>query len=256
MESVYTLLSALKGQQRQMDAVSNNLANLNTPGFKEDEVLFREYYTEFAGQDLESEEEKFVHHEFIAPMTRGATSFVRPDTVAQKMQRGEFRHTDNPMDLALKSDGFFVVQSQHGPRYTRNGNFQKGSDGHLITNSGDQVMGKKGPIQVKGDEFIVGEDGTVLVDGKPVDTIQVVNFEQPGMLTRMGNSYWAVSSKDQKPIVSDNVLMHQGVVEGSNVDSVKEMVKMIAVNRSYEASQKALRSADELDSSSITIARI
>ena len=76
MDSIYSLVSAMKGQQRQMDSVSNNLANVNTTGFKSDEVLFREYYTQFMGQDLESEEEMFAHEEFISPFHRGGTSFV------------------------------------------------------------------------------------------------------------------------------------------------------------------------------------
>ncbi|PCI29775.1 MAG: flagellar basal-body rod protein FlgF [SAR324 cluster bacterium] len=256
METIYTLLSALKGQQRQMDSVSNNLANVNTPGFKEDEVLFREYYTKFTGQDLESEEEKFVHHEFLSPQTRGATSFVRTDQVVQKMAMGNFKTTGNDLDLALQSEGFFVVQTPYGARYTRNGQFLRDSQGYLSTSAGHRVLGKNGPILMAGKNIAVGRDGVVLVDDKIIDTIQVVNFEQPGQLNRMGNSYLAPATAEQKPFLIDNFILEQGTIEGSNVNTVKEMVKMIAVNRSYEAAQKALRTTEELDQSSISIARI
>ena len=256
MQPTYSLLSSLKGQQRQMDAVSNNLANANTPGFKEDLVLFREYYNEAVGQDMESEEESFAHHEYISPYNRGATSLVMPDHVAQKMFNGKFKPTNNPFDLALKTDGFFTLETIQGERFTRNGQFMVDGEGYLSTVNGDRVLGKNGLIQVKGNEFSVGQDGSVIVDNKTVDVLKIVDFEQRDRLTKLGNSYWAPSSTSQVAKPASQIEVHQGVIEGSNVDTVKEMVKMISVNRSYEASQKALRSVDEIDQKSISLARV
>ncbi len=256
MESIYSLLSAMKGQQRQLDAVSNNLANVNTTGYKGDKVLFREYYNEFTGQDLESDEERFAHDEFISPLSRGSTSFVMPDHVSPSMSQGMFKSTQNPFDLAIRSDGFFVIDTPYGSRYTRNGQFLKDSEGYLINNSGHKVLGKKGHIKVEGNVFSVGQDGAVLVDGKEVDSLRIVSFPEPTRLTKLGNSYWVPSSTEQKPKELESAVVHQGTLEGSNVDSVQEMVKMITVNRSYEASQKVMRSIDELDDKSISIARI
>ncbi len=256
MDSIYSLLSAMKGQQRQMDSVSNNLANVNTTGFKSDEVLFREYYNEYMGQDLESEEEMFAHEEFISPFGRGGTSFVMPDHVSPSMVQGSFKYTQNPLDLAIQSEGFFIVDTPAGIRYTRNGQFLKDGEGFLITNSGHRVLGKKGPLKIEGKEFAVGRDGSVIVDGKEIDFIKIVNFQEPDRLTKMGNSYWVPGSDRQKPIDIDRPVVHQGVLEGSNVEAVQEMVKMIAVNRTYEASQKAMKSLDEMDEKSISIARV
>ncbi|MBU2510921.1 flagellar basal-body rod protein FlgF [bacterium] len=256
MDSIYTLLSAMKGQERQIDAVANNLANVNTSGYKSDRVLFREYYNEMIGQDLESEEELFAHEEFISPYSRGGTSFVKPDHVSPSMQQGIFKDTDNPLDLALKSEGFFVVDSPYGERFTRNGQFYKDAEGYLTTSAGHKVLGKNGPLKIEGKEFSVGKDGAVVVDGKEVGFFRIMNFDEPARLTKLGNSYWVPSSTDQKPSIIDRPVIHQGVLEGSNVDSVKEMVKMITVNRSYEASQKAMRSVDDLDNKSVSIARI
>ncbi|MCP4755375.1 MAG: flagellar basal-body rod protein FlgF [Proteobacteria bacterium] len=256
MESIYTLLSAMKGQQRQMDAVSNNLANVNTTGYKSDQVLFREFYNDFIGQDLESEEEKFAHEEFLSPMTRGGTSFVMPDHVSPSMANGLFKNTKSPYDLAIKTEGFFVVETPHGTRYTRNGQFLRDPKGFLITNSGDRLQGEKGAIQIVGNDFSVGRDGMVLVDKKEVDTLKIVSFPEKSRLTKLGNSYWAPTSASQKPKKMDYVDIQQGVLEGSNVDAVQEMVKMIEVNRSYEASQKTMRSLDEMDDKAISIARI
>lgn len=256
MGPIYALLSAMKGQQREMDAVSNNLANANTTAYKADRVLFREYYNEFAGQDLESEEEKFAHDEFISPMSRGGTSFVMPDHVSPIMSRGPYKSTENPFDMALRSDGFFVVETPHGTRYTRNGQFLRDAQGFLITNTGDRVQGLKGDIPVKGEEFSVGEDGSVLVDGKAVDTLKIMAFPEQERLTKLGNSYWAPGSTAQKPFKPESVSVEQRVLERSNVDTVKEMVDMINVNRSYEASQRLLRSMDDLDEQVISISKI
>lgn len=259
MEPIYTLLSAMKGQQRQMDAVANNLANVNTTGFKSDQVMFREYYNQLVGQDLESEQELFVNEDFISPYSRGGTSFVIPDHTSPSMKKGIFKNTDNPLDMAIKSDGFFTVDTVHGARYTRNGQFLLDSKGFLITSSGDKVLGKKGPIQINVKslkELSVGRDGSVLVNNRPVDTLQIVGFQEEARLTKLGNSYWAPSHKDQKPKPLEVVDVQQGVLEGSNVDAVQEMVNMINVNRTYEASQKVMQSIDELDSDSISIARI
>jgi len=256
MESIYTLLSAMKGQQRQMDAVSNNLANVNTTGFKGDRVLFREYYNEMAGQDLESEEEKFAHDEFISPLSRGGTSFVMPDHVSPSMANGSFKATERPFDLALRSEGFFVVETPYGTRYTRNGQFMRDPKGFLTTNSGDKVQGLKGDITVNGKDFAVGEDGNITIDGRVVDKLKIMGFPEENRLTKMGNSYWAPSSSEQKPTKPEFINIEQRTLESSNVDTVQEMVNMISLNRSYEASQKLMRSLDDLDEQIISIAKI
>lgn len=180
MDSIYTLLSGLKGQQRRLDATSNNIANANTPGYKKDTVLFKEMYTKMSMQDLESEQETFAHDEFISPMSKGATSFVMPDHVSPQMNLGRIIPTSSNKDIAIHNEGFFTVEGPYGTRYTRNGQFMEDNDGYLITQSGDRVQGEKGPILVKNKEFSVGQDATVMVDGKIVDKLQIVKFEQIG----------------------------------------------------------------------------
>ena len=256
MDSTFSLLSALKSQQRQMDIVANNMANIDTPGFKRDQVMFREYYDQIIGQDLESEEEKFVHNEFISPFNRGSSSYVMTDHVSPLMHKGDFQATNSPYDLAIQTDGFFVVETVQGPRYTRNGRFLQNGQGYLITTSGDKILGKKGPIKIQGDDFTVDSDGRILVDKKEVDRFKIVTFDQPARLTKLGNSYWAPSGAAQKPINFDNYVIQQGIIEGSNVDSIQELVKMITVNRLYQAAQKAMRSKGELDDKAISIAKI
>ncbi|MDX2471952.1 MAG: flagellar hook-basal body protein [SAR324 cluster bacterium] len=256
MDSIFTLLSAMKGNQRQMDATANNLANANTPGFKRDQVLFREMYTEFSEQDLESEEESFAHENYLSPLSRGGTSFVMPDHVSPQMNTGRIIPTSSPKDIAIQNDGFLVVQGSKGTAYTRDGRFLEDQEGFLITKSGDRVMGEKGPILVGGKDMAIGSDGAVIVGGQLVDKLQVVKFEQPTRLTKLGGGYWAPGSDKQIAMPQKDPRIAQGVYESSNVDVVTEMVDMITVNRSFEAAQRAMRSNDSLDEKSITIARI
>jgi len=256
MDAIYTLMSALKGQERQMSAVSNNLANVNTNGFKGDQVVFKEFYQASMGQDLESEEERFAHNEFLSPLSRSGTSFAVADHVAPDLSKGKFAHTGNQLDLAIQSDGFFEVETLHGPRYTRDGKFLRDSEGFLINNQGDKILGQKGPIKIMGDEVTIVQDGTVLVDQKEVDRLRIVGFQEPDRMTKLGKSYWAPASDRQKAFDIDDPHVQQGMIEKSNVDTVSEMVKMIAVNRSYEASQKLLTAIDKVDEQSISIARV
>ncbi|MFH2130462.1 MAG: flagellar hook-basal body complex protein, partial [bacterium] len=128
--------------------------------------------------------------------------------------------------------------------------------GFLSTSSGDKVQGLKGDIQINGNEFSVGEDGSIVVDGRAVDTLKIMAFPQENRLTKLGNSYWAPSSPEQKPFKPEFISVEQRVLESSNVDTVQEMVNMINVNRSYEAAQKLMRSMDDLDDQVISIAKI
>lgn len=256
MDTVFTLLSALKGQQRQMDATSNNIANANTPGFKRDKVVFREMFNEYSVQDRESEEESYAHEDFMSPLSRGSISFVAPDHVSPAMTTGRIIPTSSPMDVALQGEGFFVVNGAQGERYTRNGQFLEDQEGYLATPSGDRIMGEKGPILIKNREFSVGQEGTVMINRQVTDKLRIVKFEQPSRLTKLGNGFWAPGSDRQMPLPQTDIRLQQGVYESSNVEVVKEMVDMIAVNRSYEAAQRALRANDEINERSISLARV
>jgi len=256
MSGIYTLLSASKALQRKIDVTSNNLANVNTPGYKSDKAVFKEYLTKSIGQDLESEEEQFVHHEFISPFSNGGNSFAVTDTVTPNMSNGRFRKTERNLDFALGKQGFFAVQTPQGKRYTRDGQFEIDSKGFLVTQSGDKVLGSKGFIQMKGKDFVVGKDGVVTENGVESNRLLVVRFPKESSMTKMGNSLWATSFEGQQPKIMDDPLIHQGMVEDSNVNSVEEMVQLLTVNRSFEASINAMGMIDELDEQAISISEV
>lgn len=205
-----------------MDGIATNLANVNTAGFKAEQMIFAEFVerTSRAGEPL-----SLVHD----------VSFLRD------MSEGTMIGTGNPLDLAISGDGFFAVQTADGPRYTRHGAFRLDNLGQVVTLSGDPVQGAGGaPILVpQGTATItITRDGTVSADGNPIGQIQVVGFQAPQALTKEGNDLY--NAEGQQPTPPANAEILQGTIEGSNVQGVVEMTRMIDVVRSYEAANRVI----------------
>ncbi len=256
-QGIYTLVSQGKALERKMEAVANNLANVNTAGYKADEPTFASVLSKAYGVARESDEERFFSHDFLAPRTGIGTNFVTVDSMGVNYAEGRVVNTANNLDFALASkDGFFSVTTPQGERFTRAGNFRLATDNRLITAEGFQVNGKEGPLVLKGTNVEVTEDGSVLVDGQRIGGMKVVTFAFPERLQKLGNSLFAPVDKDNAPRILENVQMVQGAVETSNVDGVKEMVSMIAANRAYSSMQRALQAADELNERALTLAQI
>ena len=155
------------------------------------------------------------------------------------------------MDLALASEGFFKVQTSHGVRYTRDGNFLLNRENVLVTQSGDAVLGEEGPISIEGKDIYISEDGTVQVDGESIGKLSIVNFKYPEKLYKEGSSlfvYKGTSLDEQTP---SDVSIRQGSLERPNVTTVVEMTKMIETMRLYESFQKVIQSFDETNAKAI-----
>lgn len=212
---------------RELDVVANNLANLNTNGFKADGAVFEE---------------------FIAPTARAANisggdsrvSFVRDRATWIDLSQGPIERTGNPLDVAIDGKGFLAVQTPRGERYTRNGALQVNSAGELVTSEGYQVLGENGPIllQPKDRDITISPDGTISVrqGSNTVDSqrgrLRKVAFDRPGQLQKDGTGTFA--KPDNVNFENDTASrFQQGAVEKSNVRSVIEMTRMIEVTRSY-----------------------
>ena len=170
--SLPVLLSRQGVLKRQMETIATNLANANTAGFKAEVMIFKEF-EERTGE------------------AGGKLSMVHDVTYLRDISQGEIRGTDNPLDLAISGEGFFVVEAPQGERYTRHGAFQLDNLGQLITLTGDPVLGAGGaPIVVPpGTERItITRDGTVSADGQEIGAVQVVTFEAPAALFKEGDS--------------------------------------------------------------------
>jgi flagellar basal-body rod protein FlgF len=217
MENSLTIALARQGVLgRQMDVIATNLANVNTAAFKAENMIFKEVLEETA----EGEFISMVHD----------VSFMRD------MNEGPMMGTNSPLDMAIRGEGYFVVDTADGPRYTRHGVFQISDQGQLVTTEGNPVLGGAGaPIPIPaGTEIItVARDGTISADAAEVGKIQVVRFDNEQALKKVGSGLY--DAEDQPPLPGDDYEMLQGMVEGSNVQGVTEMTRMIDVVRSYQA---------------------
>lgn len=256
-QGIYTLVSYGKTLERQMEAVANNLANVETSGYKEDQPVFQSIFARTYGVPSASDEEQFAHHEHLAPYTGVGTYYVSVADMGKNMSQGRLRRTGQQLDLALaNADGFFTVTTPQGERYTRGGNFHLNQDKQLVTAEGFLVTGKEGPIVIDGTDVEVSGDASVIVDGRRVGGLKVVAFPFPERLQKLGNSLMAPVDTENNPRILEDVDLLQGSLESSNVETFKEMIRMIQANRSYTMMQKAIGSADEMNQRAITLAEV
>lgn len=227
---------------REMDVVSNNIANMNTTGYKADSSLFEEYLDSAARADK----------------TGSRISFVRDRGVWHDMSQGPIERTGNPLDVAVDGGGFLVVQTPRGDRYTRNGSMQINPSGQLVTSEGYPVLGDGGPItlQPSDREVAISRDGTLSVrEGTAkVDSvrgkIKLVTFDNPQRLQKDGNGTFSAAGGAQPQPAAKGGLI-QGSVEKSNVRGVVEMSRMIEITRSYTNIASILQQQADMSQSAI-----
>jgi flagellar basal-body rod protein FlgF/flagellar basal-body rod protein FlgG len=228
---------------RELDVVANNIANLNTTGFKADGSLFEEYLASAARAD----------------QSHARVSFVRDRGTWHDMSSGPLEKTGNPLDVAVDGSGFLVVQTPRGERYTRNGALQINATGQLVTSDGDQVLGDSGPItfQPTDNQISISRDGTISVrEGtSKVDSargvLKLVSFSSAQQLQKDGSSTFATSA-DAQPQPDKKSTLVQGAIEKSNVRGVVEMSRMIEITRSYTEIAALLKQQDDQSQSAIS----
>jgi flagellar basal-body rod protein FlgF len=231
--------------ERELDVVANNVANVNTNGYKADRSMFQEYLASNAHEDMFSRPDRRV-------------SFVQDSGTYRDFSQGPAEQTKNPLDVAIDGDAFLAVQTAAGERYTRDGGLQINPQGQLVTAAGDPVLGTGGPIVFQpGDKDItIGGDGGVSVrqGASNIDSLRgklrLVSFAQAQSLLKEGsNLYSAGDGAAAQP--ARNAMVHQGYLEKSNVNSVIEMSHMIEVNRAYTQMATLLQNESDLHKSAI-----
>jgi flagellar basal-body rod protein FlgG len=256
-QGIYSLVSRGKALETQMDAVSNNLANVDTVGYKQDQPAFKQLLARTMGTAQESDEETFATQTHLPPYSGVGVSYVAPADMGKDFTPGRPTPTGKETDLALiSSKGFFSIQTPQGERYTRAGNFTLNADRTLVTANGYPVVGKEGPIVVRGTKFEVGNDGTVTVDDKPAGGLKIVTFPYPERLQKLGGAQFAPMDAENNARILEDVQLAQGFIESSNVNAVKEMTTMIEANRAYTSMQKAITAADEMNQKALTLAQV
>jgi len=227
----YIALSRQGALSRKMSSIANNLANMTTTGFKSERMMFVDHLIRSRSGD------------FIADQQ---LSFVRDVASYRDISDGPIQQTGNPLDVAIHGDGFFAVKAPDGTnKYTRNGNFRMDSGGQLVTQSGLPVLTDAGaPIFFAPEDttITIAGDGTVSTENGPLGKLRVVTFNDPYKLTPEGGGLYGT---DQQPIDKLDAQVTQNALEGSNVQGILEMTRMIEVSRSYSSAQSMLKREDE-----------
>lgn len=275
LRGIYTSASGMMAQQWRMDAVSNNLANVDTTGYKSDQaihkafpqLLLRRFNTDIVNLPPSGQIPSLGSVD-KAPIIGKLGTGVELNEVFTVFEQGAFQESGNPFDLALEGKGFFVVSTPYGERLTRNGSFHLGPEGLLVSKEGYPVLGQNGPISLKLNNFTIdpegrifhnaefGEDPTRLVsmeenewnETELVDQLRIVDVDLPRYLKKQGSSLYSTteySGQAYELPQASRALVRQGFLEGSNVNAVKQMVQLIEINRAYEANQKVIQAQDQ-----------
>jgi flagellar basal-body rod protein FlgG len=209
-------------QERKLEAVANHLANASTVGFKKDVVSFDK---EFKAQ---------VNRDF---------------------SQGTVSYTNNPLDFALETEGFFKVETPDGIRYTRNGNFSLNNEGLLVDKSGNPVLGQGGAIAINTTEVEetveINENGQITINNELVDTLDIVTFADRDKLEKEGQNLFAYTGDTADELQPDLVRGRAGALEQSNVQVVDEMVRMIEYQKMFDMYSKSMKTFDEVDAKAI-----
>ena len=234
---------------RELEVVANNIANMNTTGYKADNAVFEEFMAPIA-----------QHGHFTGADRR--LSYVQDRATWHDFKPGPLQQTGNALDVAIDGDAFLVVQTPRGERYTRNGAFQIDATGQLVTAEGFQVQSDGGPIVLQNTDtnIAIAEDGTIRVreNGDSRSDVQrgklrLVRFDQVGRLQKDGSSLFAspagVAPQALEP--TQRVRVIQGALEQSNVRGVVEMSRMIEITRNYQQIANLLQSAGDMRRSSM-----
>jgi flagellar basal-body rod protein FlgF len=233
------LLVSLSNQmalRRKLDIVSNNLANLSTTGFKRESALFEEFILPVEVTDPISGE-----------LTTTNLSYVRDYGTIRDLAEGHLETTGGPLDMAIEgADGFFVVSTPDGPRYTRNGHFKLDATGRVVDNAGNPLLAQGGSeiAIAPGDEpVVIASDGTISTRAGVVGVVDVVKFADMQAVKKTGDNLYET---DQSPEPATGANVRQGMLEKSNVQPVVEMVQMIEILRSYQQSSEMIQTGEDL----------
>lgn len=260
----------MTAQMHRMDAVSNNLANVNTTGYKRDTAVMKSFPQLLMRRFHDNTEVQLPLGSIDrAPVVGKLGTGVETNEVYTVNEQGSFQQSDNPFDLALGGDGYFVVDTPYGERLTRNGTFHLGPESMLVTKEGYPVLGENGPIQIKENNFVIDRQGRIFQNERYaeeferlvsmrenewdetglVDVLRVEQVRQPRYLQKQGSSLLRTTEESGESFALQGAVrpvIEQGFLETSNVNPVTEMVAMIEVNRAYEANQKVIESQDQM----------
>lgn len=240
IRGIFTSALGMITNMQRMDVVSNNIANVNTTGYKRDHVVSHEF-SDIMMSRLNDPGLRMFRHMPIGHVNPGV--FI--DDVFTSFTQGGLQQTGNPLDLALSGQGFFVVNLNGEELFTRDGAFTM-LNGMLLTHEGARLQGQNGDINLPEGYIVINEDGRIYVNGEYVDTLRVANFTRDGLhsLRKMQDNFFRVSEHTAGEDIAFGGTILQGFLESSNVNIVEEMVQMITISRSYETNARMITLQD------------
>ena len=272
VRGLYTGASGMVVQMDRMDAIANNLANVDLTGYKKDIAVTKAFPEMLMRRMNDDGVYVFpIGSVDTTPIVGRLGTGVELNEVYTVFEQGAMKQTENDFDLALEGKGFLTVQTPRGERLTRNGAFLVNADGYLVTEAGDFVLGENGTIKLKKNNFVIDKDGTIWQNAsfagddqrlvsqaeneweniERVDRLKIVDVDPrtKRYLRKEGGSYWKTTEESGEAVIldgSERPGVRQGFLEGANVNAVTEMVEMIEVNRAYDANQKLIQTEDSL----------
>jgi flagellar basal-body rod protein FlgF len=221
----YSAFTGLAARMQSLDLLANNLANVNTAGYKTQ----KEFYRAFSAS---------LNRRTLTPVNQAINDFGIMGGARVDLSPGTLQNTGNDTDLAVDGSGFFVVNTSRGPRYTRNGNFRLNAARQLVDSQGNLLQGQEGAIQVPSGKLTIGADGTISVDGAVLTKLKIVDFAPGTQLIPEGNTD-LIAPATAMPIAATGQV-RQGMLEASNSDPISSAVALIDLQRNAEMMQRAL----------------
>ena len=236
--ALFAAANGMRTLEERQAVVANNIANASTPGFRRQQSIVKGFHSVFL--DTRGTVTAYNREDAPGGGVKGIETFT-------DVAPGALQKTGNPLDLALIGPGFFVVDTDAGERYTRNGRFMIDSQGMLINERGYRVQSVAGaPLEVQGGNVQIGADGSVFADGAAIGQIRMVEFEDVHMLARQGETlYMASPEAQQRSAVAANTTIEPEAIESSNVQIPLEIASMTIALRAYQANQLIITATDE-----------
>jgi flagellar basal-body rod protein FlgF len=229
--SLLVSLSQQLAAFQSMDVIANNIANVSTPGYRREQPTFQQYMAQVAPGEGETGTQTL--------------SFVQDTGIVRDMSEGPQQSTGGQFDVSLHGKGFFVVQTAAGPRYTRNGHFDLDTNGQIVDDNGNAVQGDGGAININPDDgnIHIGVDGTLSGKNGQIAKLKVMTFNNEASLQKVGANMFSAT---ETPNAAVDFKITQGTLEGSNVQPVVEISRMIDVMRAYQATATMTKSQEDL----------
>ncbi|GAB4175893.1 MAG: flagellar basal-body rod protein FlgF [Calditrichia bacterium] len=229
LKSLFVTASGMLPKLRELEITSNNLANINTHGFKKQSIF----------------QKKLNDAQSALEATAGTGSAGDSGIeVYTQFSQGTLDKTDNALDLAIYGEGFFMIQAEDGIYLTRNGHFQLNEFGKLVDSNGNAVLTEAGELYLDSPGLKLSESGKLFLNGKEITSLMVRTVTNPESLERVGENYYKVTDSTNLVDTNPETKILQGYLEESNVDPLEEMVKMIEIYRTFELAQKDIQAED------------